>query len=362
MATFRSEAYRSIPLPPELSFEQAFSKLDEKSNSFYLLDLDEDSYIQCGGSASACAVELRQADRDGVYRRYVVVRDPQATIPVHIAMSQGGVWVRQGEVLTVADAVSLFSCFLEGRPLSEVYSLRDSQREPVQGPPVDDGAADVTQGPIEVEDDDTPAVRRLAADDPDNPFGLDGYDCAAFVNSFFSTTADPAIARSFEEGRASTGAELEGRLPDGAQALDCALEYEMDVPLADGVLFRAEAMEDKWDIFLQGNRLAFCRSWTGNLALLADIAREGQMLTVSRVWAPAKAVRDDPEVPVRQVDYLIRSHLLGRKVAHPIPTSVSREANSVGAYSFSVYGRNCVFGSFEDTIEAPDVGMRVAMP
>jgi hypothetical protein len=44
MVSFRSEAFSSIPLPPKVSFEQALSRLDADSNSFYPLELDEATY------------------------------------------------------------------------------------------------------------------------------------------------------------------------------------------------------------------------------------------------------------------------------------------------------------------------------
>lgn len=135
MVGFRSEAFIEIPLPPEVSFEQAFSRLDPKTNSFYLLELDEESYMQCGGSQSACAVEIRKADAEGVYRCYAIGRDPSAKNPARVVMSSGGVWVQQGEVLIVGDAVRLFDCFFAREPLPAYFTLRDREVNPVSPPP-----------------------------------------------------------------------------------------------------------------------------------------------------------------------------------------------------------------------------------
>ncbi len=134
MVGFRSEAFSDIPLPPDVSFEEAFSRLDPQTNSFYLLELDQQSYMQCGGSRSACAVEVRKADTDGTYRSYAIGRDLAAKAPVNVGMSSGGVWIQQGEVLTVEDAVLLFDCFFDGRPLPDTYTTRDRQIDPVYPP------------------------------------------------------------------------------------------------------------------------------------------------------------------------------------------------------------------------------------
>lgn len=357
MVRFRSEAFTSIPLPPEVSFEEAFSRLDPDSNSFYLLELDDGSYMQCGGSPSACIVELRRADTDGIHRSYVVGRDPLSDTPVHVDMSQGGAWVREGEVLTVADAVRLFECFFQCQPLPSTYTLRDRELDPVQ-PPADDGDAethgDDTQ---ELQGHDHPAeVRWLAADDPDNEFGIEGYCCGAYVGSRISMTSDPGVSQSFVDGRTSTGAEHTGRLPDDAVALDCTMTFEIDRPLNEGVVFRASEMEDKWDIFHWGDRLVFCRSWTGKLTFVAEVRQDGSSLAVHRVWAASGMADDDINLPVRQVDYLIRSHVLGRTAPHPLPASFPREPHGVGDYSFAVFGRNCSFGSFGETVASPMLG------
>ncbi len=344
MVTFRSEAFSEIPLPPEVSFDEALSRFDPSTNSFYLLELDQESYMQCGGSHSACTVEIRKADADGIYRSYVVGRNPLVTTPVRVVMSSGGVWVLQSEVLKVADAILLFECFFSAVPLPAIYALRDRQMAPVQPPSGLGGSNEV------VDADAQPLVGWVAADDPANEFGIDGYDCAAYVRSQVSTTTSQEVARSFLRGRNSTGAEHSGKLPANAVALDCSMKYELPVPLGEGVVFRAAEMEDKWDVFLQGGRLIFCRSWTGNLEMVAEIDINPFSMVVNRVWVRSEMFEDDAYLPVRQVDYLIRSHVLGRSAPHPVPLSLERNAQDVGDYSFSTFGRNCSFGSFEDTL------------
>ena len=354
MVRFSSEAFRSIPLPPEVSFEQAFSRMDADSNSFYLLGHDDESYMQCGGSLSACTVELRRANAEGIFRSYVVGRDRSADLPVHITMSQGGVWVHGDEVLTVEDAVRLFECFFKGQALPSTYALRDRELDPLS-PPQDEDKADALDpdGQNVQDSDDSPAVRWLAADHPENGFGIGGFDCTAYVRSRIAMTADPRVAPSFADARTSTGAEHTGHLPDGAVALACVLTYELATPVEAGSVYRAAAMEDKWDIFHQDNRLVFCRSWTGLLALVAEVRQDGSTLAVQRVWAALDLVHGDASLAVRQVDYLIRSHVLGHTAPHPLPGSLPTEPQGVGDYSFGIFGRNCCFGSFEDTSASP---------
>ena len=357
--SFRSEAFAEIPLPPEVSFEQAFARLDPATNSFYLLELDQETYMQCGGSQSACAVEVRKADADGVYRSYVIGKEPSEKTPFQVKMSNGGVWVQRGEVLTVDDAALLFESFFAGQPLPLTYMLRDRLLDPVQQPAENDSQEEQSDKPVDVDSSsDEPVVRWLAAGDPSNRFGIEGYDCADFVRARISTTTDQSVAACFVQGRRSTGTEHSGKFPPDAVALDCASSYQLPVQLMEGAVFLAAQMEDKWDIFLQGGCLIFCRSWTAGLELVAQVGLTPSSLEVSRVWAKSEIFNVDANMPVRMVDYLIRSHVIGRIAPHPLPTNLPRSAQDVGNFSFSLFGRNCVFGSFEDTRSAPDLAQQ----
>jgi hypothetical protein len=353
MISFTSEAYSEIPLPPEVSFEEALERLDPVENSFYILSLDRDSFIQCGGGPSACTVEIRMAKAGGKHRKYVIGRPDGSMVPVQIRMGRGGPWVGQREVLTSSDAVRLFKCFLAGEDLPPEYALRDPTVERVEAPPDDAARAAAAAAPV-LDEDETPSLRWLSATDSGNRFGIGGYDCAAFVASRVSVTSDPDIARSFVERRTSTGAEIDGLLPDDAVAMDCTLNYAMSGTLASGAVFRAEEMEDKWDVYRHGERLAFCRSWTGSLVFVAELALDRENLTIRRLWAGAEQLSTGSALALRQFDYLMRSHVLGRTAAHPLPGDLPDDPPTIGQYSFSLYGRNCSFASFEDTIAAPD--------
>jgi hypothetical protein len=72
------------------------------------------------------------------------------------------------------------------------------------------------------------------------------------------------------------------------------------------------------------------------------------------MWAGAELTHTDAGLAMQQFDYLLRSHVLGRMAPHPRPADLLDEAQTVAEYSFHVYGRNCSFASFGDTIAAPD--------
>jgi hypothetical protein len=204
-----------------------------------------------------------------------------------------------------------------------------------------------TPSPNPSPSDSTPLARWLAKSNPDNPFVLDGFDCHQFVSSMLSTTKDPEVAASFSRLRSADGRTVQAQLPEDPFEIPCSLAYKISGEPTDGVLFKASVMEEKWDIYLYERRIYFCRSWTGMLALVADISTEENALHVSRVWASRPS---PPALAIRQVDYLIKSHLYQQRVPHPLPADLKRESDSIALYSFSQYGRLCCFATYEDTL------------
>lgn len=195
----------------------------------------------------------------------------------------------------------------------------------------------------------TPVCQWLAKGDPANPFVIDGYDCLSFVSSMISVTADQQIAETFAELRNSMGAENAGTLPNDPKEVAASLEYPYDGPVADGPLCKAAQMEHKWDIYLYGDRLYFCRSWTGMLTYVAEFSVGASSLKIARVWVSGDCA-DTSDFAIREIDYLIKSHLYGRQVPHPLPDEIARDPEDVALYSFSQYGNMCCFGTFEDTL------------
>ena len=68
-----------------------------------MLSRDNEEFIQCGGGREACSVEVRLRDAAGTLARFVVGKNASAKQSTQISISQGGTWVEQGEVLTVAE-------------------------------------------------------------------------------------------------------------------------------------------------------------------------------------------------------------------------------------------------------------------
>lgn len=180
-------------------------------------------------------------------------------------------------------------------------------------------------------------------------FGVDLLDCRSFSQSMVAVTQDPKVAESYATLRGSSGEQYHGRAPEDSSTCDCDLHYPHKGDTHDGPIFKAEAMEDKWDIYLYDGHLYFARSWTGELEYRARIVFHDDQANVVAVEARKAVVESDPGYPIAAVDYLIRSHLHRLLVPHPLPKSIGQDPRQLALFSFSQYGRYGLFGTFADT-------------
>lgn len=233
--------------------------------------------------------------------------------------------------------------------LKRLLSMLRAERAPAPATTSSEGIAPSNATPA---DEPSPfaSIVLVGKNDASNRFGIEGYECEAFTHSMRSTTGDRNIAAHFATSRSARNEAVAGTLPEGAVEHLCDLSYPCPGGVSDGPLRKAEVMEDKWDIYLYGDRFYFCRSWTNSLALSAQFTLADGRLHLTRIWAQGGV---EAAMPVRQVDYLIKSHIQRRRAPHPLPSSLARDPQAIAMYSFGEYGRICCFGSFEDTLAVP---------
>jgi hypothetical protein len=177
--------------------------------------------------------------------------------------------------------------------------------------------------------------------EPDqNPFGLRVLDCRSVAASLTSASQDADSIAFFGSAESRSGLYLWGLHPEDALQLSCDLRYERITELANGPLFLASEMEEKWNIYHFDGALYFARSWTGRLDYLAHTQLDAG-LHVEAVEARPGNVLGPNEMAIKAVDYLIRSHILNERAPHPAPPLTDKK--SLAMWSFSQYGRRGLF-------------------
>jgi hypothetical protein len=191
----------------------------------------------------------------------------------------------------------------------------------------------------------TQSARWLAPSE--NPWGLAVLDCSYSATTTLSTTKSPEIARRYAELRHSDGEALAAEMKHSLLTIACSLSYKIDRRPSDGPVFKSQAMEEKWDIYLYAQTLLFCRSWGGELIYRAAAEFDSSSLSVSRV---EMCYPSDEKNAVRSVDFLIKTHCLAAIALHPLPAEAGRNAEKLALFSFSAFGRMGRYGTFEETV------------
>jgi len=162
-----------------------------------------------------------------------------------------------------------------------------------------------------------------------------------------SATSDEAVAEQFTQLRSSLGSEIAGSSPEQARQVRCSLSFPLSAPFEEGPLFKAEEMEDKWDIYFLAGQLYFCRSWTGELVFRTAVGLSPESMAVTSIETNSP---EDDDIAVAQVAFLLRSHVLNRLSLHPLPKRFGTDIQALTIYSFSEYGRRGWYGTMEDTV------------
>jgi len=120
-----NEAHQELDLPSVDHLPLVLSDLGSSKNSFFILERDGGlDYIQCAGKKSACVVEARRHKPDGTHTHAIVGRVDGDPAPAVIRVAGFEHNVERCELLKLWDAIELFSCFFQSRPLPSRYRMR----------------------------------------------------------------------------------------------------------------------------------------------------------------------------------------------------------------------------------------------
>ena len=117
----------------------------------------------------------------------------------------------------------------------------------------------------------------------------------------------------------------------------------------EGIVFKAEAMEAKWDIYIYGGCLLFSRSWTGELRYRAKIRIEPDAVVITEIQCP----QNETEIAPSHVFFLIGTHVLRRVLPHRLPADAPQSEQDIATWSFSVFGNRACYATFEDITGIP---------
>ncbi|MEM7674905.1 MAG: ankyrin repeat domain-containing protein [Myxococcota bacterium] len=183
-------------------------------------------------------------------------------------------------------------------------------------------------------------ARWLAADDPGNPFEFPILDLM-ITQSLMAASDDPAAASRAISWSQDLGASLNPQEVLAEAPISCDLRYPISGRLPDGLLFAPETMDQKWVICFREGRIIVARSWTGDVAAVAETRYDNDCLVIYelRIAASTPLLTDNP---AEVFDWLIRSHALDQRLPFPADNGTAALFEQVPHTAFSAFG-NVIF-------------------
>jgi len=183
----------------------------------------------------------------------------------------------------------------------------------------------------------------------DNPFPIRILDVRSFTWNVLATTSDQRIAGSFNAQRHSDGREFIDTAIENASTVACHLVFPHNGDPLEGIVFKADSMDVKWDIYIYDSVFLFVRSWTGQLQYRAFANVGPDKIIIHTIESSASNV----ETARQAVYFLLATHAMGRVLPHTIPSDTPQNAQQIALLSFSMYGNRGCYATFEDITAIP---------
>jgi len=186
--------------------------------------------------------------------------------------------------------------------------------------------------------------------DADNPFGVRLLDCRPVTWNQISTTGDQRIAERFVVLRHSDGRELVDTPVETAVRLEASLSLPHNGAELEGIVFKADVMEVKWDIYIYNSVFLFARSWTGELRYRAVADVGPTELCISEI----ECCQEDRGLAASDVYFLLATHAMGRMLPHQIPVELEDEdAMTIAQWSYARFGKLGCYATTADITAIP---------
>jgi hypothetical protein len=186
----------------------------------------------------------------------------------------------------------------------------------------------------------------------DNPFNKKILDIRELTWSWLSTTSDESIARRYIELRGSNGRYLIDASLRNASSVDCNLSYPHNGEIFSGIIFKADSMEVKWDIYVYNNVFYFAKSCTGDLVYKAHAVFSDTEIRINRIeFVADEILKDEPDLAKHNVHFLIMSHALNRMYPHQIPASIPDDPKTIALYSFALFGKRACYATRDGILD-----------
>jgi hypothetical protein len=184
---------------------------------------------------------------------------------------------------------------------------------------------------------------------PENPFGIRVLDCRPLTWHVVATTKDKSVAERYNCLRHSDGKDLIRSPINDSVRCPVSLKFPHNGAALNGIVFKADSMDVKWDIYIYNSIFLFARSWTGELCYRAVAAVGPSEIHITEIECSSS----EAKIAAAHVYFLMGTHAMRRVLPHRLPEGTPEDPMTMATLSFNLFGKFGCYASFEDVTVIP---------
>ncbi|KAA1245791.1 hypothetical protein [Aquimarina sp. RZ0] len=180
-----------------------------------------------------------------------------------------------------------------------------------------------------------------------NPFNKKVLDIRSYTGTMLAFTKEKKVAEKYNAMRQSNGEYLINQQILNSVDSTTDLKYPHNGDELNGIVFKADSMDCKWDIYAFENTFYFSRSWNGDLTYKAKFKIDSDSIEITEIEHSNEI---EQNMALSDIHYLIKTHALNQPIPHNVPSELKTEME-IAQWSFSKFGNRAYYATYENTFD-----------
>lgn len=179
----------------------------------------------------------------------------------------------------------------------------------------------------------------------ENPFNKKVLDIRSFTWNIIPSLDDETALEKYRLLRFSDGQEYIDKDIEESETSETFLEFPHNGSKVEGIMYKSESFDIKWDIYSYNKIIYFANSWTGELIYKAYLEiLDNKNAAIYKIEYPKDT---SFEMANSAVYYLVKSHIDDIIFPHRVPSELKTEIE-IALYSSDQYGSKACYACYED--------------
>ncbi|WP_299216649.1 hypothetical protein [uncultured Aquimarina sp.] len=180
-----------------------------------------------------------------------------------------------------------------------------------------------------------------------NPFNKRVLDIRSYTGTMLAFTKEKKLAEKYNDMRQSNGEYLKNQQILNSVDSIIYLKYPHNGDKLNGIIFKADSMDCKWDIYAFENFFYFSRSWNGDLAYKAKFKIDSDSIEIIEIEHSNEI---EQNIALSDVHYLIKTHAINQPIPHTIPNDLKTDIE-IAQWSFAKFGNRAYYATYENVFD-----------